>query len=363
MKRSSSLPPLKTAACLAEASPLDVVRFLHFRDRGGRTQVHAFSCAHFGASGIFTCGCPLHFAYGTVDSYVGMLRAIFRDMGRVGHANPCDSCDVKSWVKACEKEQQRHRVPINQAKPTFSTHLRMFVMSAELKLATLDPLEPFFPGRFLILRDLSFFLALWFSGDRAGDLGRALTKEVVRLGDGSLLFHHTVGKTIRSADGQLLVLPRVTEDVSLCPVAAFDRYVGACLAASPPVPLRDGYLYPPLAPSLSKIRNAPLSSSAATKRLAVYLPDEGLTAHGSRAGCAITLEMLGASSEAVREHCKWATAEVYRHYSKLERVRRLDSSSRLLRSGVSVRGGVSDADSAAHLYELLNSGLAQESAV
>ena len=362
-KRSTSLPPLKTASCLADASPLDVVRFLHFRDRGGRTQVHAFDCAHFGASGVFPCGCPLHFAYGTVDSYIGMLRAIFRDMGRLGPSNPCDSCDVKSWLKACEKEQQRHRVPITQAKPTFSTHLRMFVMAAKLKMASLDPAGSFFPDRFLILRDLAFFLALWFSGDRAGDLGRALTKEVVRLEDGSLLFHHTVGKTIRSADGQLLVLPRVTDDTSLCPVAAFERYTEACLGASPPVPLREGFLFPPLAPCLSKIRKGPLSSSAATKRLAVYLPDEGLTAHGSRAGCAITLEMLGASPEAVREHCKWATAEVYRHYSKLERVCRLDTSSRLLQSGVSVCSGVSDADSAAHLYELLNSGLSQEPAV
>ena len=55
--------------------------------------------------------------------------------------------------------------------------------------------------------------------------------------------------------------------------------------------------------------------------------------------------------------------EVYRHYLKLERVRRLDASSRVLQSGVATNEGVSDADSAAHLYELLNSGLAQEPAV
>ena len=74
-----------------------------------------------------------------------------------------------------------------------------------------------------------------------------------------------------------------------------------------------------------------------------------MSAHGSRAGCAITLLMLGASKDAVMEHCRWATEEVYRHYTKLEKVRRLDASARLLQSGVSVCQGVSDADSAAHL--------------
>ena len=38
---------------------------------------------------------------------------------------------------------------------------------------------------------------------------------------------------------------------------------------------------------------------------------------------------------------------------KVERVRRLDLSARILQVGVSVSEGVSDCDSAAHLYELL----------
>ena len=58
-----------------------------------------------------------------------------------------------------------------------------------------------------------------------------------------------------------------------------------------------------------------------------------------------------------------ATAEVCRHCTKLEKVRRLDSSARLLQSGVSVSGGVSDADSAAFLYDLLVSGLSRSPAI
>lgn len=293
-----------------------------------------------------------------MDSYVGQLRAVFNSIGRRNHENPCDSEDIKGWVKACAREQQRRRVPVKQARPVFSTHLRLLVKEIMFRLAGLPAGEPLFPRRFPLLRDWAFFTTQWFCGDRAGDLGRALGREVVRLDDGSLLYNHTVGKTIREADGQLLVVPRVPDDPSLCPVAALDRYVAACKEGS--VDLLRGYLFPPTAsPRHLSIKDGPLSSTAATKRLRLYLPEDSLTAHGARAGCAITLLMLGASKEVVMEHCRWATAQVCRHYAKLERVRRLDSSARLLQSGVSASGGVPEADSAAYLYELLNSGFGQ----
>ena len=192
---------------------MDVVRFLCLRDGAGRTQVHAVSCPHFGLAGRFACGCPCRLAAGTVDSYVGMLRAVFNAVGRRDAANPCDSLEVKDWVRACSKEQQRHRVPVKQARPVFSPHLRLLVKEIELRLAGLPVDAPLFPDRFPLLRDRAFFTTQWFAGDRAGDLGRALAKEVVRLEDGSLLYHHTVGKTVRSADGQLLVVPRVPDEI------------------------------------------------------------------------------------------------------------------------------------------------------
>ena len=64
--------------------------------------------------------------------------------------------------------------------------------------------------------------------------------------------------------------------------------------------------------------------------------------------------MLGATAESVKEHCRWATDKVFKHYTQLDRVRRLDESARVLQSAVRVSDGVSDADSAAHLYTLLN---------
>ena len=62
-------------------------------------------------------------------------------------------------------------------------------------------------------------------------------------------------------------------------------------------------------------------------------------------------------------HCRWATERVCHHYTKLDSIRRLDDSARLLQQGVAaVSGFPSDSDSAATLYELLNSGLAQSPA-
>ena len=361
-KRAAVSSPAAAAPSLLLASPMDVVRFLFHREKGGRTTVHALSCPHLGASGVFACGCPRRLAAGTVDSYVGMLRAIFNAVGRHGHANPCDSEEVKGWVKASLLEQQRHRVPVKQARPVFSTHLRLLAREIEFRLSQLPVGGPFFPDRFLLLRDWAFFTTQWFCGDRAGDLGRALGREVVRLEDGSLLYNHTVGKTIRESGGQLLVVPRVPEEPSLCPVAAFDRYVGACQVAG--VDLLGGYLFPPTGgPSHCGIRNAPLVSAAATKRLRAYLPGEDFTAHGARAGCAVTLLMLGASRDSVMEHCRWATERVCLHYTRLEKVKRLETSAGLLREGVSAAGGVSDADSAATLYSILNSGVGQSPAI
>ena len=350
-----------TAPSLELATPNDVVRFLCSRDSAGRTQVHGLSCANFGLGGVKDCGCPRHLAAGTVDSYIGMLRAGFNDLGRRGAANPCDSRVVKDWLSAYRKEQLRHHVPVKQARPVFSTHIRLLVKEIDFRLATLLDGEPFFPQRFTLLRDRAFFLAQWFSGDRAGDLGRALAREVVRLDNGSLLFRHTAGKTVRESS-QLLVIPHISDEPAICPVLAFDTYVSACKAAG--VDLLRGHLFPPTAaPRHTSIRDAPLTSDAATRRLRLYLPDENLSAHGSRAGCAVTLLMLGATRESVMEHCRWASAQVCLHYTRLERVRSLDTSASVLKAGVSTSDGVSEADSAAYLYELLNSGLLQTPAI
>ena len=87
-----------------------------------------------------------------------------------------------------------------------------------------------------------------------------------------------------------------------------------------------------------------------------------LTAHGFRAGCAITLLLLDCSPEEVKAHCRWASERVFSHYTKLEKVSRLEDSAAVLREGVVAGPGPSRADSAAAFYDMLNSGCDQERA-
>ena len=53
---------------LATVTPRDICRFLVFKDKNGKTQIH-----RNGQAGRYTCGCPIRLSYKTVDSYIGKL--------------------------------------------------------------------------------------------------------------------------------------------------------------------------------------------------------------------------------------------------------------------------------------------------
>ena len=361
---SSSPPPLKTAASPLAATPDDVVKFLFSRDARGKTQVHAEGCLNLGSRGFHDCGCPLRLAAGTLDSMVGKLRAFFNKIGRPDvfspdnpRGNPCASSEVKEWLKASSLEQRRARVTPIQAPPIFSHHLRYVISEARRRLRRNSAL-PFLPERFAVLRDIAFFLIQWFAGDRAGDLGRSVGSEVSRLDCGSLLLNHTIGKCIRQSGGDLIVVPSVPEDLDMCPVKALDEYVSQCQDNG--VDVINKYLFRPLvAHAHASVADLPFSSSAATKRLRLYLKhspfeSSSFTAHGFRAGCAVTLLLLDCSPDEVKAHCRWASDRVFSHYTKLHHVSRLETSAAALRDGIASENGVARADTAALFYESLN---------
>ena len=72
------LPEKKT---LKSAIPNDVVSFLVWRDRFGKTVVHHDGCSSEGLRKS-ACTCPRVLSAGTVDNNIGKLRVIFRDVGR-----------------------------------------------------------------------------------------------------------------------------------------------------------------------------------------------------------------------------------------------------------------------------------------
>ena len=230
---------------LFDATPLDICRFLVFKDSKGITQVHKTGCPYLGRRGIFSRQCPLRLAYYTANSYIGKLRSIFSDIGRQGDwnrtlllANPASDLLVKQYFKEFTAEQLRARITPKQAVPLFADKLLLLSRHLEkrLLLPSLSPAEIF-----ITARDQAFFKALFFSGDRGGDLGQVKTSELVRFpDDNGFLFNHVWGKTLRDGASNLFGVRR-HPNPSLCPIRAIETYVA--IARELGISLSCGYLF------------------------------------------------------------------------------------------------------------------------
>ena len=228
-----SLPGAKT---LFSATPKDVCRFLAWKDSQRKTQVHVSTCPFLGKHKVHSCRCPVRLSYGTVDSYIGKLSAIFKDAGREGDwntalslGNPAASAEVKAYLKAFTSEQLQAAVTPKQATPLFLVKI--------VPLSHLIQRKMFLPGitasqLFVYARDAAFFKTLFFSGDRANDLTLVKTQEIMRFpqNDG-LLFNHVWGKSLRDGSANLFGIRRHS-DSSLCPVKAIELYIGISFALS-----------------------------------------------------------------------------------------------------------------------------------
>ena len=96
---------------LINALPIDVCRFLVYKDPKGKTQPHRIGCPRIGKKGLFPCECPRRLAYSTVDSYIGKLRSIFAEASRQGDwnrtlllGNPAADDLVKIYLKQVTAE-------------------------------------------------------------------------------------------------------------------------------------------------------------------------------------------------------------------------------------------------------------------
>ena len=316
-----SLPGNKT---LFSATPKDVCRFLAWKDSRGKTQVHVTASPYLGKYQLHSCGCPVRLSYATVDSYIGKLRAIFKEAGRegdwssaLGLGNPAVSAEVKAYLKAFTSEQLQAAVIPKQATPLFLVKIVQLSRLIQEKM-----LVPGFTASqlFVYARDAAFFRALFFSGDRASDLTLVKTQEIMRFprNDG-LLFNHVWGKSLRYGPANLFGIRRHS-DLSLCPVKAIELYVAISSALS--VDLLAGYLFRPLS-SAGKIQNKNIANSTLQSRLRCYLQEakiyNGETLHSFRAGLAITLALSGSQRADIMEHVGWRHAPTASHYLKLRK--------------------------------------------
>ena len=169
---------------LLTATPRDVTRFLVFKDGNGRTQIHNNGCLFLGQRGVHPCGCPLRLSFKTVDSYIGKIRSIFSAIGRdgewdrrLGLGNPAADKLVKDYLRLVTSEQLQARVTPKQATPflvnklvQLALHLDQMAQSPGISLI----------DKYLVARDQAYFKAVFFSGDRPGEMGQVKVPEILR---------------------------------------------------------------------------------------------------------------------------------------------------------------------------------------
>lgn len=319
----ASLPHPKSPL---EATPRDILRFLTWKDNCGKTKVHLPSCHLFGSKSATHCPCPSRLAAGTVDNIIGKLRSLFIDVGRggewnnlLGIGNPASHKSVKQYLKLVQEEQAVARVTPKQATPLFFDKLSKLCayLREQIFLSSCPATQ-----RFLLVRDLAFFSLDFFSGDRASDLGRVFTKEVMTSPDGStLLFRHTFGKTLRGKGSTNTFMVKKCQNRSVCPVDNTNLYIQ--LSDLMKIDLRQGYLFRTI-DRKGRVSDSPFIGSAVANRLTLHLKTlgihEGETIHSFRSGCSITLSMMGVSTEDVARHVGWKSLVTAEYYSQCSRV-------------------------------------------
>ena len=185
------------------------------------------------------------------------------------------------------------------------TYLRSLIVGG----SELSPLD-----KYILVRDLTFFVVDFYTGDRAFDLGRLQVDQVFRLKDREgFLLNFTFGKTIcagLSPPFALLCIP----NVHVCPVLWLNYYIAACKALG--VPLLGKYLF---TSSVHKkaVSHCPLGGSAVSARLHKYLKaaaiDDRETPHSFHVGLSYTLKGLG-STRQIAQYVGWQSTEMALHY-------------------------------------------------
>ena len=145
---------------LATVTPRDLCRFLIFKDKDGKTQVHCNSCKFIGQQGRHPCGCPQRLSYKTVDSYIGKLRSIFHAEARdgewdkrLGLSNPAADKSAKNYLRVVSAEQLQARVTPKQATPFFVDKLTILSLNLQRELEKSTSAIQ----RFIISRDQAYF--------------------------------------------------------------------------------------------------------------------------------------------------------------------------------------------------------------
>lgn len=126
----------------------DIVNFLIFKDKSGRTVVHSSLCSKD------SCTCPKRLAAGSFDSLMGRLRAVFNNLGRLNDSNPVAHPLVKDFLKFVRQEPAGLDITPVQAVPLFFDKFRSliaFLRGLFLNQASLSCVD-----KYILVRDATY---------------------------------------------------------------------------------------------------------------------------------------------------------------------------------------------------------------
>ena len=131
--------------------------------------------------------------------------------------NPATDKAVKDYLRVVTMEQLQARVQPKQATPFFIDKLVTHIEQS-MKSPSISPTQ-----RFILARDQAYFKAVFFSGDRPGDMGQVKVPEILRFpSNDGLLFNHVWGKTLRDGNSNIFGIQRNPQS-KLCPVRDIEQ--------------------------------------------------------------------------------------------------------------------------------------------
>ena len=147
-------------------------------------------------------------------------------------------------------------------------------------------------SKYSLVRDATFYVADFFTGDRASDLGRLQSCNVFQLQhrEGFLLRFTLTTNLCKGPPRSVALIKFAHSDV--CPVAWIQYYITVCQYLK--VPLDQGYFFR-TAEGSSLIGSKPFTGSAVNNRLRKHLSEAklyaGETPHSFRVGLSNTTTM------------------------------------------------------------------------
>ena len=162
-----------------------------------------------------------------------------------------------------------------------------------------------------LVRDATFFVVDFFTGNRASDLGRLQADQVFRRMDREgFLLNFTFGKTQRSGQPRPFALLRIP-DALVCPVVWVNYYITACKSLGI---LFLGEYFLRSSEHKKLVSHRPFVGSTVSERLHKHLKaagiDDGETPHSFRVRISYILKNLDCTQEKIAQYVGWRSMQM-----------------------------------------------------